>query len=228
MAGLFITSTGTGIGKTYLAAGLISYLRGEGRKVEAYKPVISGFDPRLAEESDTGRLLTALGQSPNETAIARISPWRFAAPLSPDMAAGKEERAVDFDALVQFSQSALAGPADATLIEGVGGVMVPLDREHTVLDWIKALDIPVVLVAGSYLGTISHTLSAVSVLRQHGCKLSMIVISETPDSGVDLDETAGTISRFAQNVGLVALPRRTEAHDIETAFGFIADSCGLL
>jgi dethiobiotin synthetase len=228
MAGLFVTSTGTGIGKTFITAGLTRTLRAEDRKVDAFKPVISGFDPRLVAESDTGVLLSALGRSSNEAEIERISPWRFAAPLSPDMAAAKEDRSIDFDALVNFSQSALASPGDAVLIEGVGGVMVPLDRTHTVLDWMKELDIPLLLVAGSYLGSISHTLSAVAVLRQQGLKLAMIVVSESEGSGVDLDETAGTISRFARDVGIVALPRKMSAGDADAAFGFIADSCGLL
>lgn len=227
MPGLFITSTGTGIGKTHLATGLIEFLRGVGRKVDAFKPVISGFDPAQAKESDSGRLLAALELPISDAQVERISPWRFTAPLSPDTAAAKESRAIDFDTLVGFSQSALAAANDATLIEGVGGIMVPLDREHTVLDWMKALDIPVLLVAGSYLGSISHTLSAAAVLRQHGVKLAMIAVSESEGSDVDLDETAGAISRFVRNVGIVTLPRKTGAADAEAAYGFIADCCGL-
>lgn len=228
MAGLFVTATGTGIGKTFVAAGLVRCLRAQGRKADAFKPVISGFDPAAAAESDTGLLLSALGRPLNAAEIERISPWRFAAPLSPDMAAARENRSVDFDALVAFSQNALAAPADATLIEGVGGIMVPLDRSHTVLDWMYALNVPVLLVAGSYLGAISHTLTAVAVLRQQGLAPATIVVSESEGSTVDLDETAGTISRFARDVGIVALPRKMSAADAETAFGFIADSCGLL
>jgi dethiobiotin synthetase len=93
---------------------------------------------------------------------------------------------------------------------------------------MKELDIPLLLATGSYLGSISHTLSAVAVLRQQGLKLAMIVVSESEGSGVDLDETAGTISRFARDVGIVALPRKMSAADADAAFSFIADSCGLL
>lgn len=228
MAGLFVTSTGTGIGKTFVSAGLIRYLRAEGRTVEAFKPVISGFDPAHVDQSDTGILLAALGLPANEAQVERISPWRFAAPLSPDMAAARENRAIDFDALVDFSRSSLTAANDATIMEGAGGIMVPLDRSHTVLDWMKAIDLSVLLVAGSYLGSISHTLSAAAVLRQHGCKLAMIAVSETEGSSVNLDETAGTVSRFARDVGIVALPRKMSAADADAAFGFIADSCGLL
>lgn len=228
MTSLFITSTGTGIGKTFVTAGLIDYLRSQGRKADAFKPVISGFDPKTVEDSDTGILLSAMDRPLNDAEIERISPWRFAAPLSPDMAAAKEKRAIDFDALVAFSQSAMASSSDFTLIEGVGGIMVPLDRTHTVLDWIKALNIPVLLVAGSYLGAVSHTLSAVAVLRQNGCSLETIVVSETAGSGVGLDDTAGTISRFARNVGIVAVPRAINTSTNESPFGLIAESCGLI
>src|SRR5690606_12890904 len=118
----------------------------------------------------------------------------------------KENRSIDFDALLNFSKTALATAASAVLIEGVGGIMVPLDRNHTVLDWIKALDVPVMLVAGSYLGSLSHTLSAAAVLRQHGCKLATIAVSESEGATVGLEETAGTVSRFVRDVGIVALP----------------------
>src|SRR6185312_4226156 len=94
--------------------------------------------------------------------ITRISPWRFEAPLSPDMAARREGRAIDFDALVDFTRST-ASPL--TLVEGVGGVMVPLDEQHTTLDWMAAVGFPVMLVTGSYLGTLSHTLTAVGALH---------------------------------------------------------------
>lgn len=228
MPGLFVTSTGTGIGKTFVTAGLIRHLRAQGRAVEAVKPVISGFDPAQAEESDTGLLLAALGRPVNEAEIARVSPWRFAAPLSPDMAAAREDRALDVDALVRFSRDALAAPADAVLIEGVGGIMAPLDRAQTVLDWMGTLDVRLLLVAGSYLGAISHTLSAASVLRAQGRAPAMIVVSESEGSSVDLEETAGTISRFVRNIGIVALPRRSTAQEADATFGFIADCCGLV
>ena len=90
-----------------------------------------------------------------------MSPWRFAAPLAPDMAAAREGRALDFDRPDRVCRHAIDARTDVLLIEGIGGIMVPLDERHTVLDWMVALRLPVLLVAGSYLGTISHTLTAV-------------------------------------------------------------------
>src|SRR5215510_15677269 len=110
MGALFITSTGTGIGKTFVTAGLIRRLRETGRAAEALKPVVSGFDEASAGASDPAVLLEALGRPMSD--IARIAPWRFRAPLSPDMAASREGRALDFAALVAFCRDALKTASD--------------------------------------------------------------------------------------------------------------------
>src|SRR5689334_6196325 len=137
MGALFITATGTDIGKTFVTAGLIAELRAAGRSVHAIKPVVSGFDPAHSAGSDPAVLLDALERSTAD--LDAISPWRFKAPLAPDMAAGQEGRSVDFAALVAFSRDAIAAARDVLLIEGVGGIMVPLDDRHTVLDWMAEL-----------------------------------------------------------------------------------------
>jgi dethiobiotin synthetase len=209
MSAFFITATGTAIGKTFLTAGLVRHLRGAGREADAFKPVISGFEASTAAESDTGILLDALGLSLNETEYDRISPWRFKAPLSPDMAAAREGRSIDFAALTSFSREAAAS-ADVVFIEGVGGVMVPLDATRTVRDWIAALGIPALLVTGSYLGTISHTLTAVEALLQKGCELRAVIVSETPESPVPLDETAASMARFLPGMTVAVLPYLTK------------------
>jgi dethiobiotin synthetase len=156
MSAIFVTAAGTDIGKTFVACGLVRALQARGRKVAALKPIASGFVPTDPERSDSGRLLAALGRPVTTETIAQVSPWRFAAALSPDMAAAREGRTVDFAAVVGFCRDAVATRDGALLIEGIGGVMTPLDARHTVLDWMAALDIPIVLVAGSYLGAISH------------------------------------------------------------------------
>ncbi|HWE05801.1 MAG TPA: dethiobiotin synthase, partial [Rhizomicrobium sp.] len=151
MSAYFVTATGTDIGKTYVTAGLIRHLRAGNAPVFALKPVVSGFDMAEAQASDPGILLRALGESVTPQAIARTSPWRFSAPLSPDMAAAREGRTIPFHELVAFCRDEIASTTGTLFIEGVGGVMVPLDAENTVLDWIAALHAPVILVAGTYL-----------------------------------------------------------------------------
>jgi len=207
MSAIFVTATGTDIGKTFVTCGLIRALQARGRKVAALKPIASGFAPAGAEVSDSGLLLSALVRPVIPETIAQVSPWRFAAPLSPDMAAAREGRVIDFAAVVGFCRDAIANRDGALLIEGVGGVMSPLDTRHTVLDWMAALDIPLVLVAGSYLGTISHTLTALDVLRRRGLAVACLVISESAIGTVPLDETRDAIAGFAPGLDVVALPR---------------------
>jgi dethiobiotin synthetase len=133
------------------------------------------------------------------------SPWRFAAPLSADLAAAREGRSIDFEKLVAFCRAPSA--ADVTLIEGIGGVMAPLDREHTVLDWIAALGAPTLLVVGSYLGTLSHSLTAAAVLRQRSVAIAGLVINESSEQPVPADETAGVLARFLAPLAVRVLPR---------------------
>jgi dethiobiotin synthetase len=207
MSAVFVTATGTDVGKTYVTAGLIRALRGAGRPVRALKPVVSGFDAATAAVSDPAMLLAALGQVAEMEAIAAVSPWRFRAPLSPDMAARREGGMVAFDELVGFCRTAMAEEDGVLLIEGVGGVMVPLDDRHTVLDWMGALGVPVLLVCGSYLGTISHTLTALDALARRGLDPAAVVVNESAGSTVGLAETIETLGRFTGTARLVALPR---------------------
>ena len=213
MSACFVTATGTDIGKTFVTAGLIRALKRQGRAVDALKPVISGWNSRAVAASDTGVLLAALERPFVPGAVAEVSPWRFAAPLSPDMAAAREGRSIDFDALVAFCRERISAETGSLLIEGVGGVMVPLDDRHTVLDWVAALGLPILLVAGSYLGTISHTLTALHALQSRGLKPFALAISETEGGTVDLDETARAIGRFAPDIEITALPRLTDSFD---------------
>jgi dethiobiotin synthetase len=218
MSACFVTATGTDIGKTYVAAGLIRHWRSQGIDVRAIKPVMSGFDPSQAETSDAGVLLSAMDQPVTPDEVERIAPWRFAAPLSPDMAAAREGRTVDFGGLLAFSRRAIADRDGRRLIEGIGGVMVPLDDRHTVLDWIEALRIPVLLVTGSYLGSLSHTLTCLDVLRRRAVAVAAVAVNESPVSTVPLIDTIGTLERFASPSPVVALPRQAD----EKAFARLA------
>ena len=206
MSAIFITGTGTEVGKTFVCASLIGHLRQMGRSVEVIKPVVSGFDPDRAAASDPGILLRALGFPATLQNIERISPWRFRASISPDLAARREGRRIDVGEVVAFCKSAIDQRREILLIEGIGGIMVPLDEQRTVLDIMMALRLPLILVAGSYLGTISHTLTALDALFRRDLSLLAIIVSETPGSPVPLDETVAAIARFAEPV--IGLPRQ--------------------
>ena len=222
MTAVFITGTGTDVGKTFVAAALARHLRIAGRVVDAIKPVVSGFDPAAPTASDSGVLLVALGKSVTIEDIERISPWRFASPLSPDLAAAREGRSLDFKALVAFCRKRESACAGSLIVEGVGGVMVPLDVTHTVLDLMTALRFPVLLVAGSYLGTFSHTLTALHVLAQRNLDIAAVVVSESAIPGASLEETVATISRFAVAIDVVGVPRLSDGADGHPAIARIA------
>ena len=222
MAAYFVTSTGTDVGKTFVTAGLIRYLRTSNQAVGALKPVVSGYDSSVVETSDPAVLLGALGRSVTADEITSIAPWRFRAPLSPDLAATRENRSIDFDELIAFSRGAVDRNNGILFIEGVGGIMVPIDAKRTVLDWMAALDIPLLLVVGGYLGTISHTLTALDVLAQRKLTLAAIVVSESERNPVELDETVASIARFSNGVDVIGLPRLPGGITQHPAFARIA------
>lgn len=205
MSAFFVTATGTDIGKTFVTAGLLRHLREHGKNARAFKPVVSGFDIATAAISDPGVLLEAMGEKITDESLARVSPWRFAAPLSPDMAAAREGKVLDFEKIVSACRAEIA--SGTLFIEGVGGVMVPLDADHTVLDWMASLKLPLVLVTGSYLGTISHTLTALDVLCRRDLSVAALVVNESGAGAVSLAETVDAIARFAPGIPMAAIPR---------------------
>lgn len=206
MRTLFVTSTGTEIGKTYVTAALARYFKAGGERIAVLKPVLSGFDPSDFAQSDPALLLAALDETPTLAAVERVSPFRYRAPLAPNQAAAKEGRKVDFGAIVKCCKDAASAGGDLLLIEGIGGLMVPLDDNRTVLDLIAALGAPILLVTGSYLGTISHTLTAVEVAKNRKLTVYAIVISESEGSPVSLEDTAATIRQFTE-LPVATLPR---------------------
>jgi dethiobiotin synthetase len=122
------------------------------------------------------------------------------------MAAAREGQTIDFAELITFCRGAIDSAPGILFIEGIGGVMVPLDSRHTVRDWIAALEIPAILVAGTYLGTISHTLTALDALFRRNLKVLTTIVSETPNSSVPLADTVAEIARFGGPV--IGLPRQ--------------------
>jgi dethiobiotin synthetase len=230
MSALFVTATGTDIGKSFVTCGIVAELLRRLRPVAALKPLVSGFDESACAESDPGRLLTALGRELGTAELDRISPWRFRAPLAPDLAAKREGKNVDFADLVKFCRDAVApaidGP-DALLIEGVGGVMSPIAEKHTVLDWMAELGIPVLLVSGSYLGAQSHALTALAALRGRRLATRAVVVCESPDGGPALADTVQSLARFTRGTELLALPRLSSWNAPHETFSRIADGFNL-
>jgi dethiobiotin synthetase len=222
MTAVFVSATGTDVGKTFVTTGLIRQIRGAGRPVDAIKPVVSGFDPTAWQVSDPATLLAALGRAIAPDEVERISPWRFTAPLSPHMAARREGRSIVFQEVVDFCRGAMTGRRGVLLIEGIGGIMVPLDDHRTVLDLISVLRIPIILVAGTYVGTISHTLTSLEVLVRRNLNVAVVVVSESAGSAASLGDTVATVQRYADSIDVVGVPRLAPGDVDHPAFARIA------
>ncbi|MDQ0464322.1 dethiobiotin synthetase [Caulobacter ginsengisoli] len=210
MPAIFITGTGTDVGKTYVTAALIRALRAGGLAVEASKPVVSGFDAARPAGSDPAVLLEALGLEATPEALNHLSPWQFAAPLSPPLAARLEGRPIDAEAVIAHCRARIAAAKGRLLIEGAGGVMSPLSDKTTMLDLAVALAAPTLLIAGSYLGTISHSLTALVTLRAAGGEPIGIVLSESLDAP-PMDDTVAALEKLAGGVPIHVMDRNAPA-----------------
>lgn len=210
MSALIITGAGTDIGKTYVACRLIEALRARGETVDAFKPVISGFDAATPTQSDSGRLLAALGTPITAATIERISPWRYFAPLAADQAAAREGKRIIFDDVLGACRARIAETNGLLLIEGAGGIMSPLSENTTFLDLFAALAAPVVIVGGAYLGAISHTATAIAAARGRGLSVRATVISEGAET-VGLDATRDALARLDPGGCYLTLPRGESA-----------------
>jgi dethiobiotin synthetase len=178
MRGLFITGTDTGVGKTRVACAIARAWRAQGRNFRVMKPIATG------DGEDT----RALGEAAADGDLTGISPFRFAAPAAPPVAARREGRELSLAEVIQSIMWRAAG-TDALLVEGVGGLLCPLTAADTIADLIAALGLPAVVVARRSLGTLNHTLRTLEVARHRGLVVRGVIVNETsPPAGV-ADET---------------------------------------
>lgn len=222
MAGLFITGTGTGVGKTLVTAALIRHLVQSGRDAVALKPFVSGIDTDTRwQDNDPFVLSSAMNGRYCPELISQI---RLKLPLSPYDAARYANSAFDLDSVIGATK-ALAERHETYLIEGVGGVEVPLTETETVGDFIRRLEIPALVVARTDLGTINHTLMTVNALRSRQIPVfGVVFLDHRPvdeNSEADLDCIAGpdTATRFARVSNFGTIPYISElkaAPDIAT------------
>ena len=173
--GIFITGTDTGVGKTFVAAGLASHLRDSGYRVGVMKPAETGCpqqDGVLIPE-DAARLKEASGcAEPMET----ICPYRFSEPLAPSMAAERAGRRIDVDLLLS-TYGEISAKYDITLVEGAGGLLVPLLPSYTYADFAGVLKLPLVVVAANKLGAINHLLLTLEHASCRGLKVLGYVLN---------------------------------------------------
>jgi dethiobiotin synthetase len=177
---LLVTGTDTGVGKTYVAAGVAGALAASGARVVAIKPVETGCGERVDSGEDGARLAAATGQREPAAALVRLR-----TPVAPAVAADLEGVRLDFAVLAQ-QIAAHASDADVAIVEGAGGLLAPITHERNGLDLARALGAAALVVASDRLGTINHTLLTLRALA--GVHVLGVVLS----APAVFDESTGT------------------------------------
>ena len=196
-AGVFITGTDTGVGKTLVTAALAIGLKRLGHSVGVMKPIETGVSPSRLGRSDAARL-QAIVES--EDAIGAICPYRFEPPVAPLAAAHAERRSIDLGIIRQVYRL-LASRYDYIVVEGIGGIRVPLTAKAEVTDLIKCLKLSVVIVGRTGLGGINHALLTIEALRRSKIPLAALVLNRT-------QPVRSAVMRFQERTTIDALRRQ--------------------
>jgi dethiobiotin synthetase len=197
MPGLFVTGTGTGVGKTVLSAALLAAIAAAGGRVRAHKPVVTGLDePAQSGWPPDHELLASVAGLRGE----EVAPLRYGPAVSPHLAARLAGAAIDPTALVARARAATTATAseeETVIFEGVGGLLVPLADELTVRDLAVALGLPLLIAAGPGLGTINHTLLTLNAARAAGLHVRAVVLTPWPEQPSELERSnRETIARL--------------------------------
>jgi dethiobiotin synthetase len=175
LGGLFVTATGTEVGKTLVAGAIARVLRKSHVRVEVFKPAASGCRrTREGLVSSDAEFLAACAES--KRLLAEINPVRFTAALAPNVAAERAKQQVDLQAIFDAYRR-LEGACDCVIVEGVGGLLCPISDDFWVIHLAKLMKLPVVIVAPAGLGTINHTLLTLHAARSAGLEVAGVVIN---------------------------------------------------
>lgn len=192
--GFFVTATDTGVGKTFVTAALATALRARGRDVAVFKPVQSGA--------------TAEDPSGDAVLLGADCVYAFAAPLAPLVAARAEGRTIELEPILARARE-LVREHELLLVEGAGGLLVPLADDFDLADLAVALGLPLVIVARAGLGTVNHTLLTIEAARARGLGLAGVVLNGRSDESTAENAAlieAGSGVRVAAQVPWLADP----------------------
>jgi dethiobiotin synthetase len=212
LTGVFVTGTGTEVGKTVVAAVIARTLAAAGRRVAVFKPAVTGLD-EIAERSPSAagagrpppdhellRLAAGSNQSDEE-----IAPYRYGPAASPHLAAALAGEEIEPRRL-RAAAKAAAGAAEALVCEGVGGLLVPLSPGYLVRDLATDLGYPLVVAAPPGLGTINHSLLTIEVARSAGLAVAAIVLTPWPAEPTAIERSnLETVAALAE-VDVLTLP----------------------
>ena len=198
--GIFVTGTGTEVGKTVVAATIARTLAGEGKRVAVFKPAVTGLDEGVETDHELLRRASGSDQSDEE-----IAPYRYGPPASPHLAAALADEEIDPERLRAAAASA-ADEADAIVCEGVGGFLVPLSPTYLVRDLAIELGYPLVVVAAPGLGTINHTLLTIEAARGAGMEVRAVVLNPWPAEPSEIERSNRETIATLGEVEVLTLP----------------------
>jgi dethiobiotin synthetase len=212
-----VTGTGTGVGKTVVAAVIARSLAAGGQTVAVFKPAVTGLDDLPADgpisvdmrrfsahrPADHELLRVAAG---SEQGDEEVAPYRYGPPASPHLAAELAGEEIDPDRLLAAARAAAAS-ADTLVCEGVGGLLVPLRRDYLVRDLAVDLGLPLVIAAPPGLGTINHTLLTIEAARSVRLHVTAVVLTPWPDEPSAIEESNRETIEALGEVRVETLPQ---------------------
>lgn len=198
MKSFFISGTDTGIGKTMFTCGMARLLHASGSDVGVMKPFATGAPQKNRFQSEDVSLL--VNSSGTHDPEDLINPYFFPIPASPYLAARKLGKTIDVD-VVLSSFEKLQSTHDVVLVEGIGGILTPILKDYFVADLIKDLSLDTIVVTGTKIGTINHTLLTLDQCKKFGIRVSGLVINNIVENGYDMqDLEADLVSLSGVNV----------------------------
>lgn len=193
---IFVTGTDTGVGKTLVAALLLHHLRASGVSALAIKPFCSGGKEDV-------RLLQAL--QPREMTETLMNPFYFAEPVAPLVAARKNRTTITIEQVLEAIRNAQE-LCDCLIVEGAGGVLVPLGEDFDIADVIAQLNCETIVVGRNKLGTINHTLLSIEALENRGVKRLKVILCDERTKDFSSETNLEIIVAKAVNIGVFLLP----------------------
>jgi len=177
--GIFITGTDTGVGKTAITAALVQYIHNHGQHVGVMKPIETGVSHADEACTDAHRLRTLIEPAQPFESVCQ---YHFPDPIAPLAAAHNNNQCIELP-LIQSAYHQLSTRYEHILVEGVGGVMVPLTKDHQVRDLVKLLQIPCIVVGRTTLGAVNHLLLTLEALKTRGIHVLAIILNhcQQPD-----------------------------------------------
>lgn len=214
--GVFITGTDTGVGKTLVTAALAVGLKRLGRSVGVMKPIETGITPSKVNGSDAARLRAVIE---SEETLGAICPYQFELPVAPQAAAHAEQRKIDSGVIRQVYRL-LASRYDYVVVEGIGGVRVPVMPKADMMDVIAALKLPVVVVGRAGLGGINHALLTIDALRRRRIPIVALVLNRTTPvrSAMMRVQEKTTLEALRKQAGLPVLGPLTYEPGLDRSF----------